>query len=165
VVVADGPNYHDEQTHIWTLTGAAPTPPPSGSAQVYYLWPAQWSVRGNGQKSWPATPQTERWTYAHDMGMLLRITDVGAKKRIRIAAEAQYGGPLGSIKVVEASGNPRGAAVQQWQFPVIEDNALNTAIRGSRQRTFPPNFGVGWGQPPTAITTATCTWKFSRGRQ
>ena len=30
-------------------------------------------------------------------------------------------------------------------------------------RTFPEGYGVGWGQPPKATTTATCTWSFTRG--
>lgn len=162
VVTADGPNYHDEQTHTWTLTDAAPTPPPTGSTQIYYLWPARWSIRGSGQRSWPATSQTERWTYTHDMDMLLRISDIGVMKRVQIKAEAQYGAPLGSIKIIQASGIPRDGAVQQWQYPITEDNAANTRITGSSQKTFPPNFGVGWIQPPTAITTAVCSWKFIR---
>jgi hypothetical protein len=65
--------------------------------------------------------------------------------------------------VAEVSGRTRESSVQQWAFPAIEDGASNTTISGSSTRTYPEGFGVGPGQPPKAITTATCTWSFTRG--
>lgn len=172
VVVAKGADYQDEQTHTWNLTGAAPTPAPPGSAQVYYTWPATWSVRGSGSKTFPSRSpgatgrddQTERWTIASDMNVTLRTTEVvGNPNRLRIGIEGQRGGPLGSIRVTEVSGRTRDASVQPWQFPAIEDNATSTTISGTSTRTYPDGFGVGWAQPPKAVTTATCTWNFRRG--
>jgi hypothetical protein len=169
VVVAQLPDYQDEQTHTWRLTGEPPMPAPRGSAQVFYTWPATWSVQGRGRKTWPSpTPgaigreQSERWTIAHEMSSPLRITELGTG-RLRIGAEGQRGASLGAIRVTEVSGRTREGSVQQWQFPVIEDNLTNTTISGTSTRTYPEGFGVGWGQPPKAITTTTCTWSFTRG--
>ena len=169
VVVAKLPEYQDEQTHTWRLTGMAPTPAPLGTAQLYYTWPATWSVKGSGRKTWPSTTsgaagreQSERWTIAHEMSSPLRITELGTG-RLRIGAEGQRGAPLGAIRVTEVSGRTREGSVQQWQFPVVEDNLTNTTITGTSTRTYPEGFGVGWGQPPKAITTATCKWSFTRG--
>jgi hypothetical protein len=168
VVVAKWTDYHDEQTHTWRLTGEAPTPAPRGSAQVYYTWPAVWSVQGSGRKTWPSREpsalgreQTEGWTATHEMKMSLRITDLGTG-RLRIGAEGQRGAPLGALRVTDVSGRTRDASVQQWSFPVIEDSATNTTVSGTSTKTYPEGFGVGWGQPPKAITTATCTWSFTR---
>jgi hypothetical protein len=169
VVVGKWTDYHDEQTHTWRLTGDVPTPAARGSAQVYYTWPATWSVQGNGRKTWPSREpggreQTERWMAAHEMTMSLRITEVGAGTgRLRIGTEGQRGAPLGSLRVTEVSGRTRDQSVQQWAFPAIEDSASNTTISGTSTRTYPEGFGVGPGQPPKAITTATCTWSFTRG--
>jgi hypothetical protein len=170
VVVAKWADYHDEQTHTWRLTGQAPTPAPRGSAQVYYTWPATWSVQGSGRKTFQSpTPaagreQSERWTIANEMNATLRITELaGPTVRLRIAAEGQRGAPLGSIRVTEVSGRTRDASVQPWPFPTVEDEAAKGTISGSSTRTYPEGFGVGWGQPPKAITTATCTWNFTRG--
>jgi hypothetical protein len=169
VVVAKFVDYHDEQTHTWRLTGEAPTPAPRGSAQVYYTWPATWIVQGSGRKTWPSREpggreQTERWTSAHEMKMLLRFTEVGSgTNRLRIGTEGQRGAPLGSLRVTEVSGRTRETSVQQWAFPAIEDSASTTTISGTSTRTYPEGFGVGPAQPPKAITTATCTWSFSRG--
>jgi hypothetical protein len=81
VVVAESADYRDEQTHTWRLTGAAPTPAPRGSAQVYYTWPATWSVQGAGRKSFQsrttgaaAAERNERWTIANEMNVTLRTT-------------------------------------------------------------------------------------------
>lgn len=168
VVVAKWADYLDEQTHTWTLTGEAPTPTPRGSAQVYYTWPAMWNVQGGGRRTWvPHEPgasgreQSERWTIANDMKMVIRVTDLGTG-RLRIGAEGQRGAPLGALRVTESSGRTRDAPVQPWPFPAIEDNALSATIAGTSTRTYPEGFGVGWGQPPMAITTATCTWSFTR---
>lgn len=172
MVVSKSAEYLDEQTHTWTLTGAAPTPTPFGSAQVYYTWPATWTVQGSGRKAYPprvpgATvrdDQVERWTIANEMTVALRVTEIaGQTARIRIAAEGMRGAPLGSIRVTEVSGRTRDAAVEPWQFPAIEDSATNTTLSGTSTRTFPEGYGVGWGQPPKATTTATCTWSFTRG--
>jgi hypothetical protein len=171
VVVAKSADYQDEQTHTWKLTGAPPAPAPRGSAQVYYTWPATWTVQGGGRKTFPSrTPgatgpgeQTERWTIASEMNATLRITEIGGKPdRLRIGADGQRGAPLGSIRVTEVSGRTRDAAVQPWSFPAIEDEAASATISGTSARTFPEGFGVGPGLPPTAITTATCTWRFTR---
>jgi hypothetical protein len=169
VVVGKWTDYLDEQTHTWKLTGEAPTPAARGSAQVYFTWPATWSVQGSGRKTWPSREpggreQTERWTAAHEMKMALRFTEVGSGTgRLRIGTEGQRGAPLGSLRVAEVSGRTRESSVQQWAFPAIEDGASNTTISGSSTRTYPEGFGVGPGQPPKAITTATCTWSFTRG--
>jgi hypothetical protein len=170
VVVGKWTDYHDEQTHTWRLTGEAPTPAPRGSAQTYFSWPAVWSVQGSGRKTWPSREpggreQSERWTIAHnEMKMFLRITEVGAGTgRLRIGTEGQRGAPLGSLRVTEVSGRTRDASVQQWAFPAIEDSAANMTISGTSTKTYPEGFGVGPGQPPKAITTATCTWNFTRG--
>jgi hypothetical protein len=169
VVVAKGTDYGDEQTHTWRLTGEVPTPAPRGSAQVYYVWPATWSVQGSGRKTWPSREaggreQSERWTIANEMKTSIRITEVGAGTgRLRIGAEGQRGAPVGSIRVTEISGRTNVGSVQPWQFPAIEDNATSTTISGTSTKTYPEGFGVGWGQPPKAITTATCTWSFTRG--
>jgi hypothetical protein len=168
VVVAKWADYLDEQTHTWRLTGEAPSPPPPGSAQVYYTWPATWSVQGSGRKAFPSREpaigreQTERWTIASAMKISLRITDLGTG-RLRIGAEGQRGAPLGSIRVTEVSGRIREASVQPWPFPPIEDIVASTTISGTNARTYPEGFGVGWGQPPKAITTATCSWSFTTG--
>jgi hypothetical protein len=168
VVVAKSADYSDEQTHTWRLAGEAPTPAPRGSAQVYYTWPATWSVQGSGRKAFPSREpvaigreQSERWTIASEMKMSLRITDLGTG-RLRIGSEGQRGAPLGSIRVTEVSGRTRDGSIQPWTFPAIEDSMRSTTISGTSTRTFPEGFGVGWGQPSQAITTATCTWSFSR---
>jgi hypothetical protein len=169
VVVGKFADYLDEQTHTWRLTGEGPAPAPRGSSQVYFTWPATWSVQGSGRKTWASREpgsreQTERWTAAHEMKMLLRITEVGAGTgRLRIGTEGQRGAPLGSLRVTEVSGRTRETSIQQWAFPAIEDNASNTTISGTSTKTYPEGFGVGPGQPPKAITTATCTWNFTRG--
>ena len=173
VVVAKSADYIDEQTHTWTLTGGAPTPAPRGSAQVYFTWPATWTVNGGGRKTYPSRTRTatsrdddrtERWTIASEVTVRIRTTEiVGKPDRLRIGVEGQRGAPLGSIKVTEVSGSARDASVQPWQFPAVEDNATSTMISGTSTRTYPEGFGVGWAQPPTVITTATCTWNFARG--
>ena len=166
VVVGKWTDYLDEQTHTWRLTGEAPTPPAWGSAQVYYTWPAVWSVQGSGRKTFPAREpvaigreQSERWTIASDMNISLRTTDLGTG-RVRIGAEGQRGAPLGAMRVTEVSGRTRDASVQPWSFPAIEDSAATTTISGTSVKTYPEGFGVGWAQPPKAVTTATCTWSF-----
>jgi hypothetical protein len=173
VVISKFADYLDEQTHTWRLTGEAPTPAPRGSSQVYYSWPATWSVQGGGRKTWPAREpggreQTERWTAAHEMKMSLRFTEIrvsadASADRLRVGTEGQRGAPLGSLRVTEVSGRTRDQAIQQWVFPTIEDSASNTTISGTSTRTYPEGFGVGPGQPPKAVTTATCTWNFTRG--
>jgi hypothetical protein len=171
VVVAKWADYLDEQTHTWRLTGTAPTAAPRGSAQVYYTWPATWSVQGSGRKTFPSRTagafgsgeQAERWTIASEMNATLRMTEIaGRPERLRIGADGQRGAPLGSIRVTEVSGRTRDASVQPWSFPAIEDDATSTTISGTSTRTYPEGFGVGWGQPPKAITTATCAWSFTR---
>jgi hypothetical protein len=172
VVVSKSAEYLDEQTHTWRLTGAAPASMPVGSAQVYYSWPATWTVQGSGRKAFPSRvpgvptrdDQVERWTIASEMNATLRVTEIaGQTARIRIGAEGQRGAPQGSVRVTEVSGRTRDGAVQPWQFPAIEDSATNTTLSGTSTRTFPEGFGVGPGQPPNAVTTATCTWSFIRG--
>ncbi len=167
IVVSKSDDYLDEQTHTWTLTGAAPTPAARGSVQVYYTWPATWAVQGRGRKTFSAagsTEQSESWTIAYEANATLRITEIAGKTaRVRIGAEGWRGAPLGSLRVTDVSGRTRDASVQPWQFPSIEDSATNTMISGTSTRTFPEGYGVGWGQPPKAITTATCTWNFTRG--
>jgi hypothetical protein len=169
VVVGKWTDYLDEQTHTWKLTGEAPTPAGRGSAQVFYTWPATWSVQGSGRKTYPSREpggreQSERWTSAHETKMALRFTEIaGQTPRIRIGAEGQRGAPLGSLRVTEVSGRIRDASVQPWSFPAIEDGASNATVSGTSTKTYPEGFGVGWGQPPKAITTATCTWSFVRG--
>jgi hypothetical protein len=169
VVVAKNADYHEEQIHTWTLTGAPPTPAPRGSAQVYFAWPATWSVQGTGRKALPSPApgrtagNSERWAIAAEMNISLRITEVSAATdRLRIGAEGQRGAPLGSLRVTDASGRTRDASVQPWPFPAIEDRSPITTISGTSTRTYPEGFGVGWGQPRSAITTATCTWSFTR---
>jgi hypothetical protein len=98
------------------------------------------------------------------MSVTLRTTEIaGPTDRLRIAVEGQRGAPLGSIRVTEVSGRTRDASVQPWQFPTIEDSATTATISGTSTRTYPEGFGVGWGQPPKAVTTATCAWSFTRG--
>ena len=171
VVVSKGTDYLDEQTHTWRLTGEPPTPAPRGSAQVFLVWPATWRVQGSGRKAFPSRApgaasgdQVERWTIASEQNMSLRMTEVAAgTDRLRIGAEGQRGAPLGSIRVTEVSGRTRDASVQPWPFPAIEANAMGATISGTSTRTYPEGFGVGWGQPPKVITTATCTWNFTEG--
>jgi hypothetical protein len=169
VVVGKTADYLDEQTHTWRLTGDAPTPAPRGSAQVYYSWPAVWSVEGGGRKTIAsptsvATARAERWTIASEMPATLRVTEIaGRPMRVRIGADGQRGAPLGSIRVTEVSGRTRDASVQPWTFPAIEDDAANDTVSGTSTRTYAEGFGVGWAQPPKAVTTATCTWSFTRG--
>jgi|SoiMethySBSTD1v2_1073268.scaffolds.fasta_scaffold00064_25 hypothetical protein len=170
VVVAKWADYLDEQTHTWRLTGATPTTAPRGSAQVYFTWPATWSVQGGGRKAFPRATgvpsrdqQTERWTIATEMNATLRMTEIaGQTLRLRIGADGQRGAPLGSIRVTDVSGRTSDGSVQPWPFPTIEDEATKTAISGSSTRTYPEGVGNGWSRPPKAITTATCTWNFTR---
>jgi hypothetical protein len=172
LVVSKSAEYLDEQTHTWTLTGAAPTPTPFGSAQIFYTWPATWTVQGGGRKAYPSRgpvapgrdDHVDRWTIASEMTVAIRVTEIaGQTARIRIAAEGMRGAPLGSIRVTDVSGRTRDAAVQPWQFPAIEDSATSTTLTGTSTRMFPEGYAVGWGQPPKATTTATCTWSFTRG--
>ena len=170
VVVDKSADYLDEQTHTWRLTGAAPTAAPAGSSQVYYTWPATWRVQGSGRKAFQSSipaagrEQSERWTIANEMTATLRITELpGSTVRLRIGADGQRGAPPGSIRVTEVSGRTRDGSVQPWPFPPIEDDATKSTISGSSTRTYPEGVGNGWSRPPKAITTATCTWSFTRG--
>jgi hypothetical protein len=168
VVVAKYADYLDEQTHTWTITGAPPAPTPRGSAQIYFTWPATWTVKGGGQRTLPSSAtvraQTERWTIANEMTIAIRITEVvGGTVRLRFNAEGLRGAPLGSLRVTDASGRTRDGAVQPWPFPAIEDSTTNTTISGSSTRTYPEGYTAGWSQPRQAMTTATCTWSFTRG--
>ena len=151
VVTAKGTDYLDEQTHTWRLTGEPPTPAARGSAQVYYTWPATWSVQGSGRKTFPprepvapGREPSERWTIASEMKMTLRITDVGSGTgRLRIGRGVTTRRTPGAMRVTEVSGRTIDAAVQPWSFPAVEDSVSKTTISGTSTRTYPEDSASG----------------------
>jgi hypothetical protein len=170
VLVTKGPDYEEEQTHTWRLTGDPPKP--EGAFQV---WPATWSVQGSGRRTVPSALEkldakrekpSEQWTIKAELNAPLSIWELaGRAGRLRInSRHGLLNAPVGSIQVTPSMGRPTSAAQQEWQFPVIEDLVTSTTLTGTSTRTLPAGFVFGWRQPRTVTTVETCTWNFARGR-
>src|SRR4029077_8147733 len=78
---ARGDYYQDDQKHVWRITFGAPRP--SGAFRV---WPAQWTVDGDGARLVPASPgatpaldgPSEVWTASVDMSAPISIWQLPA---------------------------------------------------------------------------------------
>ena len=156
VLVTKDKDYQDEQTHIWRLTGS-----PQAPATTFQTWPATWSVKGSGSRVVSAASET--WTLSAEMSAPLTISEV-VGGRIRIGSRhGLLTGPLGSITITPSLGRPMPSTANEWPFPLIEDAATSTTIKGTTTRTVPAGLTAGWRQPLTVATTETCTWNFVRG--
>ena len=144
--------YEDEQTHTWTLTGAAI---PRNDFRDY---PAAWTVTGTGSRA-PADKWTRNGSAAN--GSLTLFVPVGTNS-IRVAL-----GP----RLLKAAGGIRGTAalvpftgdVEEWRFQYFDnpgDATTRTSFSGSRTQTRKDI--VGWRQPAGAIVTETCSWNFEK---
>lgn len=166
VLRSSGPNYQDEQTHTWRITGG----PPRVAGSIQH-WPAVWSVQGSGRRVVPsaggrAAPPEERWTVSvPETSAPIAIAEVpgpSGKNRIRISS--QHGllvAKNAALPVRAVSGETIMPSLQEWQFPAAEDVITSTVISGTRTRTLPGG-PAAWRKGPDVTTIETCTWQFTR---
>jgi hypothetical protein len=164
VLSTKGPDYEDEQIHTWRITSGAPR-----VMSATRLWPAVWSVRGNGRRvvssvGRSATPE-ERWTISiPETSAPIAISEVpgpSGTNRIRIASQHGLLVATNTATPVRAStGETIAPSLQEWLFPTAEDVITSTVISGTRTRTLAD--GPGWRKPSGVMTTETCTWQFTR---
>ncbi|HLG54156.1 MAG TPA: hypothetical protein VI485_02420 [Vicinamibacterales bacterium] len=170
VLSVRGPNYQDDQTHTWRITGG----PPKISG-VFRLWPAVWSVQGGGRRqivvpgraaAAGASGPSETWTTnVPETSAPLAIWELaGGVGRIRIGSQhgilvARQG--FNGREMLQGAEKPFTAASEEWEFPVAEDKADATTIGGTRTRTLGGRRS-GWRQALDVVTTETCTWNFTK---
>lgn len=174
VLTATGPTYQDEQVHTWRLTGE----PPALSG-AFRQWPAMWSVRGKGSRQIPvlsgraaalgAAGPSESWTIdVPETKAPISIWQL-ADKATRLRIGSQHGVIVAykalNIRTRTATGaeTQSTATLEEWVFPVAEDEATLTTISGKFSRPVRPGFSRGWRQPADVVTTETCAWSFTRG--
>jgi hypothetical protein len=164
VLTTSGPDYQEEQTHTWRITGDPPRV--TGS---FRHWPAVWSVQGRGSRTLASatraaqarlSSRSDTWTIAvAETSGPLSIWEVPATNRVRIGSQHGLLVSAGAIKVKGASGPEVAYSIQEWTFPAYEDVSSNPRFSGTRTRTL--EVGPAWRAPRGAVTTETCTWSFT----
>jgi hypothetical protein len=151
-VRAAASGYEDDQTHTWTLTGAAI---PRNDFRDY---PAAWTVVGAGSRA-PADKWTRNGSAAN--GSITLFVPVGTNS-IRVAVGPRALKAAGGIQGTMASVPFKGDA-DEWRFQYIDtpDGTTRTSFSGSR--TLARTDLVGWRQPASATVTETCSWNFAKG--
>ena len=148
VLSARGADYQDDQTHTWRLTGGQPQ-----LVGTFRRWPAMWSVQGSGSGpagTWKTTvPATSAPIAVWEP----------AAGRIRFGSQHGLLNVNGGITGTASTRAAINAPFQEWEFPVVEDDAKLTTISGTRTRMVP---GRAWRQPPDVLTTETCTWNYTK---
>src|SRR4051812_13396129 len=161
-----GQGYSSQQTHTWTITGGVPTV--QGAMRLY---PATWTVSGSGslERTQGSQTLTAQWTIrgqaAAPITVLVRASDGRRLIQAGHAQLRQAGGITGSqVQSIDGKRRPPvsiGAEAFEWTFPPISDGPSNRHISGASTTT--PRGSVGYMQPGTARTTATCSWDFAQG--
>jgi hypothetical protein len=165
VLSVRGPDYTDDQTHTWRLTGEPPK-----TVGMFRQWPAIWSVQGNGRrqlstppisprKELPGSPSESWKTTVPETSAPISVWEP-SKGRIRFGSQHGLLNINGGITGVASTGAAINAPFQEWEFPVVEDDATLTTISGTRTRSVP---GRAWRQPTGVLTTETCTWNYTKG--
>lgn len=166
VLSVRAPDYQDDQTHTWRITGGPPL-----MSGAFRRWPAVWSVQGSGSRGLAAdtVPRraarlgapSETWkTTVPETSAPIAFWEPAAG-RIRIGSQHGLLNANGAISGSSSAGGVITSALQEWEFPVVEDAATATTISGTRTRSVTQ--GRGWLQPAGALTTETCTWHYTRG--
>jgi hypothetical protein len=175
VLSVRGPNYQDEQTHTWTITGDSP-----GYSGAFRVWPATWTVTGSGSRtttSGGVVVSGENWTTTvSNPNAALSIWELpGGSGRIRIGSQhtplvainaikgqtvKAITAPGGSYPVLAAQGTQFNGNVGEVQFPAVEGDGWSEGLSDSVGPRLVP--GSGWQQPNMLLSTETCTWSFSR---
>jgi hypothetical protein len=161
-----GQGYASQQTQTWMMTGGVPTV--QGAMRLY---PATWSVSGSGSLERTQGSQTlaAQWTIrgqaAAPLSVLVRASDGRRLIQAGHPQLRQAGGITGSqvqsINGKAQSSVPIGAEAFEWRFPPISNGPSNRHISGASTTT--PVGSVGYMQPGTARTIATCSWDFVQG--
>jgi hypothetical protein len=151
-VRAAASGYEDDQTHTWTLTGAAI---PRNDFRDY---PAAWTVVGTGSRA-PADKWTRNGSAAN--GSITLFVPVGTNN-IRVTLGSSALKAVGGIQGTTASA-PFKSDADEWRFQYFDtpDAATRTSLTGSRTQTRTDL--VGWRQPAGATVTETCSWNFAKG--
>jgi hypothetical protein len=148
VLSARGADYQDDQTHTWRLTGGQPQ-----LVGMFRRWPAMWSVQGSG--SGPAGT----WkTTVPETSAPISVWEPAAG-RIRFGSQHGLLTINGGITGTTGTRQAINAPFQEWEFPVVEDDAKLTTVSGMRTRMVP---GRAWRQPLDVLTTETCTWNYTK---
>jgi hypothetical protein len=144
--------YEDDQTHTWTLTGAAV---PRNDFRDY---PAVWTVIGTGKRA-PAGTWTRKGSSMS--GSITLYVPVGTNT-IRVVLGARWQKAAGGIQGTTAAVPFTGDA-DEWRFQYFDtpDATTRTSLSGSRTQTRTDL--VGWLQPANATVTETCSWNFEKG--
>ena len=149
VLSARGPDYQDDQTHTWRLTGEKPL-----LVGLFRRWPAMWSVVGSGSRP------SETWkTTVPETSAPIAVWEPAAG-RIRFGSQHGLLSVNGGITGTASTRAAINAPFQEMEFPVVEDAATLTTISGTRTRMVP---GHAWRQPLDVLTTETCTWNYVKG--
>ena len=150
VLSARGADYQDDQTHTWRLTGGQPQ-----LVGMFRRWPAMWSVQGSG------SGPTGTWkTTVPETSAPIAVWEPAAG-RIRFGSQHGLLNVNGGITGTASTRAAINAPFQEWEFPVVEDDAKLTTISGTRTRMVP---GHAWRQPLDVLTTETCTWNYTKDR-
>jgi hypothetical protein len=148
VLSARGADYQDDQTHTWRLTGGQPQ-----LVGMFRRWPAMWSVQGSG------SGPTGTWkTTVPETSAPISVWEPAAG-RIRFGSQHGLLNINGGITGTASTRAAINAPFQEWEFPVVEDDAKSTTISGTRTRMVP---GHAWRQPLDVLTTETCTWNYTK---
>ncbi len=161
-----GAGYNDRQTHLWMLSGVAPTV--QGAMRIY---PATWSVvgqgsltRSNGRQSlaadWTKSVPGESALIAvivraSDGRMLIKPWHAQLRVRDAVTVTQQL-----TIDGVAQKPSAIGVEAFEWSFPTVEDSAGAVQTNGTSS---PLVAGpVGPMQPAGARGTSSCSWQFDR---
>ena len=153
VVSTKGKNYQEDVTHTWRLTGSPPEKL-SGSRQ----WPAYWTVQGSG------SGPNGRWTInvPGTSAPVAFIEVAGFRGANRLRITSTHGMLVAKgITTRDNTGREITNTIQEWPFPRIDEVPIaTTPISDTRTRTLP--YALAWQRPSDAVTTETCTWRFTR---
>lgn len=157
------PNYTYQEVQTWTITG-----PPTGSGSLR-VYPAVWSVAGQGGRSDVSGPQmtTAQWTTnVPGINAPIAIFVNSANQLIIKSYHSQLradGGVTGTQAVTVGGAQkttPVSYSRMEWQFPIIETDASLSEVSGTSSNLVTQ--AIGPMQPPGLRGSATCQWQFSK---
>ena len=157
--------YTDQQTHMWTMSGGAPTR--SGAFLVYT---GTWSVTGSGSFSRTNGTQELRgeWTrratgVSAPISVVVRASDGHVLIR-RGSAQLRVAGAVMGRQIRTEAGKTTSSDIAleafEWTFPAIDGVDRNGQSVGMSAGTVAGSFGPM--QPAGSTVNASCAWSFSR---
>ena len=165
-VAITGAGYTDQQTQVWTMTGAAPTK--SGAFNVY---PGTWTVTGRGSLVRTQGSQTLRADWQRNvsamsapLSVVTRASD-GAVLIVTGHAQLRAKDGIAGNQETSVDGRPttrKAFAVEafEWAFPSMQGAARSTHLSGQKSDAPPGSFGPM--QPAGASVRVNCTWDFQQ---